>query len=759
VRIPLDYYRILGVPIQATDAQLSQAYHDRALQLPRREYSDAAIEARKQLLDEAYSVLSDPEQRTEYDKAFLAKTQNSSPPAENTPLNEQLELGDRDPNSPTPWLDIEEGQFVGALLLLQELGEYELVLKLGQPFLETHQDSNLGQSDPETAKLARADIILTIALACLELGREQWQQGKSENAALSGQMGQDLLLRAGLFPNIRGEIQADLYKLRPYRVLELLALNETESLQRRKGLQILRDMLNDRGGIDGTGDDRSGLSIDDFLRFIQQLRNYLTVAEQQELFEAEARRPSAVAMYLAVYASIARGFAHRQPASINRGKDLLKRLSKRQDVYLEQAVCSLLLGQTEAASRALASSQEYEPLAFIREHSQDSPDLLPGLCLYGERWLQSEVFPHFRDLAVLRASLKDYFADENVQSYLEQLPAETSEQPEEEWAIIETPTELAAPTPTAANWREAEPETSLSGANPAATAIAERVAPANVATLPQSRQAKTTDNPNSKGVSTATRSRPGALVSPRKTPPTAPRQARTTTGRDRHTPSNGGNGTFVRTTPKSGTSGRRNSRSKLPRLLLLAGGGILGLAIAGFILATLFNWVRGAVSNTPGATLEDGQLQIQLAQPPLEIPAPDAPIVIPEGPLSEDSARQVILTWLSVKSEALGQDHNLEALNSILAEPLLSSWRNRAQTLKENNAYREFEHRVQVEAVQIPEDDPNTAVIEAAVRETAEVYRQGTLNQAASYDDNLRVRYTAIREGDRWKIQEMDVID
>jgi len=50
-----------------------------------------------------------------------------------------------------------------------------------------------------------------------------------------------------------------------------------------------------------------------------------------------------------------------------------------------------LLGQTEAASRALELSQEYEP---HQEHSQGFPDLLPGLCLYGERWLQTEVFPH-----------------------------------------------------------------------------------------------------------------------------------------------------------------------------------------------------------------------------------------------------------------------------------------------------------------------------------------------------------------------------
>ena len=64
MRIPLDYYRILGLPIQATAEQLQQAYRDRTLQLPRREYSEAAIAARKQLLEKAYAVLSTPKQRT-----------------------------------------------------------------------------------------------------------------------------------------------------------------------------------------------------------------------------------------------------------------------------------------------------------------------------------------------------------------------------------------------------------------------------------------------------------------------------------------------------------------------------------------------------------------------------------------------------------------------------------------------------------------------------------------------------------------------
>ncbi|QYO62996.1 PAS domain S-box protein [Leptolyngbya sp. 7M] len=45
MRIPLDYYRILGLPIQATAEQLQQAHRDRIQQLPRREFSEAAIVA------------------------------------------------------------------------------------------------------------------------------------------------------------------------------------------------------------------------------------------------------------------------------------------------------------------------------------------------------------------------------------------------------------------------------------------------------------------------------------------------------------------------------------------------------------------------------------------------------------------------------------------------------------------------------------------------------------------------------------------
>lgn len=386
VRIPLDYYRILGLPIQATADQLKQSHRDRTLQVPRREYSELAIDARCQLIDAAYAVLGDSISRAEYDQAFLAASKGTAAAAGQSDETDS-------PDAQVPTIEIENHQLVGALLILLELGEYELVLRLGRPYLKRDPRTAEGQQLKEQPALP--DVILTLAVACLELGREEWQQNHYEHAAESLETGRELLIKEDLFPVLRAEIQADLYKLRPYRCLELIARPLEQKQSRQSGIGLLRGMLQDRGGIDGAEDDLSGLGVDDFLRFVQQLRGYLTAAEQQDVFEAEAQRPSAVGTYLAVYALLARGFAQHQPALIRRAKQMLLRLSGRQDVHLEQAVCAVLLGQTDEASRALELSQEHEPLAFIRDHSQGSPDLLPGLCLYSENWLQQEVFPFF----------------------------------------------------------------------------------------------------------------------------------------------------------------------------------------------------------------------------------------------------------------------------------------------------------------------------------------------------------------------------
>lgn len=801
MRIPLDYYRILGLPIQATAEQLRQAHRDRALQLPRREYSEAAIAARKQLLDEAYAVLSDSEQRRDYDASFLAKSYDLEAG--------RVDLADEnvgrtaiatDPGADpyTPSVDIEDSQLVGALLILLELGEYELVLKLGRPYLSSGsvplKNGRFGEPD-----IVLADIVLTVAFACLELGREQWQQGQYENAAESLETGQELLLREGIFASVRGEMQSDLFKLRPYRILELLALPEHHETERRQGLKLLRDMLQDRGGIDGTGDDQSGLNIDDFLRFIQQLRGYLTATEQQTLFEAEARRPSAVATYLAVYALLARGFAQRQPALIRRAKLMLIRLGTRQDVHLEQAVCALLLGQTEEASRALELSQEYESLAFIREHSQGSPDLLPGLCLYGERWLQNEVFPHFRDLAKQQASLKDYFADEQVQAYLEELPNEP--EAANQWTSVQTaavPSYRQTPVNQEGSISDIRTRTvgqtvgqsGFSTAAPAATATIDSKATyadagANGTTMPMAERVSHlpsevklngthTTGDGGKGGRT-----PTGIAS--RSPSTSP-----SADRKRSPTSNG-----LLSSEAELSSARRvggNRRPKLDRLLFIAAIGLLSFVILGFLVSRVY----GLLFNR-GPSLQGEQLQIQISQPPVPIPEVTAETQTPNDPntpMTEEVAQQVIETWLSTKSQARGSDYAIDQLSQILTGEALSQQRYFAEELQQTNSYWEYEHQivsVQVDGAEqggvgsttqgelSTAPDASTvgsasstdtgpassassdqAQIVAEVSEVGQLYQNGQLNLSQSYDSTVRVRYDLVRQPEGWRIEGIE---
>ncbi|MBU7582276.1 MAG: DUF4101 domain-containing protein [Nostoc sp. TH1S01] len=772
MRIPLDYYRILGLPLAASEEQLRQAYSDRIVQLPRREYSQAAISSRKQLIETAYVVLSNPKERSSYDQLYLSHAYDPDGTATATVTAGNRTETNRDLDSQGLSIEIPQQELVGALLILQELGEYELVLKLGKTYLANHNSfasAKIGNNLTEEDFLESSehpDIVLTVALACLELGREQWQQGYYENAAVSLESGLEMLVSEGIFSSVQAEIQADLYKLRPYRVLELLALPLEKTVERHQGLELLQSILEDRGGIDGTHNDQSGLSIDDFLRFIQQIRHYLTVAEQHKLFEAESKRPSAVATYLAVYALIARGFAQRQPALIRQARQMLLHLGKRQDVHLEQSLCALLLGQTEEATRVLEMSQEYEALAFIREKSQDSPDLLPGLCLYGEQWLQNEVFPHFRDLSRQQAALKDYFANPQVQAYLEALP--TDAETTNEWGVINRQP-FAAPQPN--NHRQQSYPPGVSRPNhsrmpdldlpetpnhrrpeysqpspprtntPPAPAMASRTQPPEipVASVTPLERTNNTNNHHLNGKGAAPHPTPKRR---RRKPTTQPvnREHRLENNRDRR------------------TRQRRPVNSNLARktrLVWTVFGSLAGILVFWLIVSTTFGWLKDIFSPSPG--LQNPPLAIKLNQPSIEIPDGDRELLPPDGPLTEVTAEEVIRTWLSTKALALGPNHDIDSLNEILTGASLSQWRLIAQEEKADNRYRKYDHSVKVEFVTKNDLDPNRAAVLATVKEATQFYENG--QKKKSSNESLRVRYDLIQRDGMWRIQSMYVVN
>lgn len=716
MRVPLDCYRILGLTHLSGLDKVHQAHRDRLLSMPRREYSDAAIASRKRIIDKAYETLTERDHHN-------AATEGDALDAES----------DRPVLTLPPQIEADEKDFAGLLLILYELGESEKVLALAKPYYDPkeaeYQSARISPHDP--------DLLLSVSLSFLDLGREYWKQGQYESAAASLESAQEILLREGLFLSIRSEIQADLFRLRPYRILELLASPDNHTESHRKGLSLLQEMLDARRGIDGSGNDYSSLGIDDFLRFIQQLRSYMTAIEQHTLFEEEARRPSSVATYLAVYALIARGFSQRQPALIRRAKGLLVKLSAKQDIYLEKAVCALLLGQTEEASSAIDQSGEAEQIAFIRQNSEGAPDLLPGLCLYSERWMQEEVYPHFRDLMSQIVSLKDYFADEQVQAYLEELP--NTGATSSEWTSPVGGDRIAAVS-SVDEYPNVNRDFEL---NPAKSAVADPKLSTYAPETPNRFQRSAIPVINQPAAYGHGISRD--LPSSRRTsnpPPTrnVPKSVNEPV-KEIKRPSPAKTSSHPSSSPK-----RKFNVGRLATVIVLA------IAVLGSSI-WLVVWAVRALTGTPQPQPIALEKPItNLVQALKENNA--APVAQP-GPLDKETATKVIESWQATKSKALGKGYEDNLLEEILIDPALSDWKGRAKELKAGNSYLQYQTKSS-EVDSVSPDGDSKAKVVAKISESRNYFNNGELDRGASKDDaKYTVEYDLVKKDNRWLIREM----
>jgi curved DNA-binding protein CbpA len=456
VRIPLDYYQILGVP-ESNLSELEQAYQDRLLQLPRQEYSDAAIESRKQLITIAYQVLSDPQQRAQYAETQLSPALTET--NKDSPLYCRREL------------DIATEHFLGGLLILFEQGEYEEINSICMPYLGNNgRNSNSGSLHPHPlmslstsgnlrgdlvnnidpaimAKLKhtatgahiiplKPDIILAMVSSFYELGEREWGDRCYEEAVIHYETAKKILIQEDIFPQIQGQIDLKLDRLRPYRISCLVALPLDRLEQRRQGIQFLEELLENACTNELKCQERFGLNSERTIEFIYQTLPHLTAAEQRNLFSQVARDAQQLGSkvlngmqlactYLHVHALIVQGFAYRNPQLIYTAQQILQyRLSQRWDVTILQSICALLLGQTEEADRILKTATESAALLVIRQQSNGLTNLTRGLCFYVESWLKDEAFPYFRDLVTNgNPSLEAYFSDRDVQDFADRVPA------------------------------------------------------------------------------------------------------------------------------------------------------------------------------------------------------------------------------------------------------------------------------------------------------------------------------------------------
>jgi len=383
--LPIDHFRLLGVSA-ASDAQhVLRTLQQRLDRPPHQGFTVETLQARAALLRTSADLLSDTERRAAYeaDLTSLARAEQPVVPA--------LDV-------PTPL------EVAGMLLLLeanQPLECFEMACRCLQP-----------PQAPALGSGREADLTLLAGLACLEAAAELRDQRRYEGAARVLQQGLQLLQRMGQQPDLREAMNSELEQLTPYRVLDLLSRDLGAVEERREGLSLLEQMVERRGGLEGDRDPHFGFA--QFQAFFKQIRGFLTVQEQVDLFSRWADAGSEAADFLATTALTASGFAQRKPERIATARNRLL-ASGRPGIEPLLANLHLLLGEVELAKARFASGAGEELQAWAAAQSDDR---LGRICAYCRDWLKRDVLPGYRDLDA-DPDLEAYFSDRDVVAFVE----------------------------------------------------------------------------------------------------------------------------------------------------------------------------------------------------------------------------------------------------------------------------------------------------------------------------------------------------
>ena len=390
MELPIDHFRLLGVS-PTTDVQnVLRTLQQRLDRIPDQGFTLETLEVRNTLLRQSADLLSEPERRSAYESQLTALSQSGQP------LQAGLELG--------------SNQELGGLLLLHEAGQHLEVFELVQRALQPPQAPALGSG-------READLCLLAALSCLAGAEDLRRNRRFESAALLLGQGQQLLQRMGQQPQQRQAISEALLALRPFRVLDLLSRDLGAVQARSEGLRLLEELVDERGGLEGQRDPR--MDAEEFQAFFRKIRAYLTVQEQIDLFSRWSSAPGqqgGSADFLATTALTASGFAQRKPERIATARSRLL-ASGQANIQPLLACLHLLLGQVDEAETTFAQGSSPEIRSWAQRAGEDP---LAQLCAYCRDWLARDVLPGYRDLDA-DADLEAYFADRDVQAYLDQL--------------------------------------------------------------------------------------------------------------------------------------------------------------------------------------------------------------------------------------------------------------------------------------------------------------------------------------------------
>ncbi|KAJ6931483.1 protein ACCUMULATION AND REPLICATION OF CHLOROPLASTS 6 [Populus alba x Populus x berolinensis] len=415
VSIPLHFYQVLGAETHFLGDGIKRAYEARVSKPPQYGFSQDALVSRRQILQAACETLADPASRRDYNQGLIDD--------ETDTIITQV-----------PW-----DKVPGGLCVLQEAGETEVVLQIGESLLRERLPKSFKQ-----------DVVLAMVLAYVDMSRDAMALDPPDFIR-----GREVLERAlkllqeegasSLAPDLQAQIDETLEEITPRSVLELLALplSEEYRTRREEGLQGVRNTLWAVGG-GGAAPVAGGFTREDFMNeaFLR-----MTAAEQVDLFVTTPSNIPAqnFEVYGVALALVAQAFVGKKPHLITDADNLFGQLQQIKvtnqgslvpvlgsmenrdiDFGLERGLCSLLVGELDECCKWLGLDSDNSPYRnppifdFIMENSKDDDDSnLPGLCKLLETWLMEVVFPRFRDTKDIEFKLGDYYDDPTVLRYLE----------------------------------------------------------------------------------------------------------------------------------------------------------------------------------------------------------------------------------------------------------------------------------------------------------------------------------------------------
>ncbi|WJX15713.1 Protein ACCUMULATION AND REPLICATION OF CHLOROPLASTS 6 [Trifolium repens] len=420
VSLPLDLYKILGAETHFLGDGIRRAYEAKFSKPPQYAFSNEALISRRQILQAACETLADPASRREYNQSLIDDDEDSSILTE-----------------------IPFDKVPGALCVLQEAGETELVLQIGGGLLRERL--------PKTFK---QDVVLAMALAYVDVSRDAMAFSPPDFIVACEMLERALKLlqeegASSLAPDLQTQIDETLEEITPHCVLELLALplDDEHRARREEGLQGVRNILWAVGG-GGAAAIAGSFTREDFMN---EAFLHMKAAEQVELFVATPSNIPAESFeaYGVALALVAQAFVGKKLHLIQDADNLFHQLQqtkvtnmrnspsvytpmemeKREvDFALERGLCALLVGELDRCRSWLGLDSDSSPyrnpsiIYFIMENAKGDEDSdLPGLCKLLETWLMEVVFPRFRDTNDISFKLGDYYDDPTVLRYLERL--------------------------------------------------------------------------------------------------------------------------------------------------------------------------------------------------------------------------------------------------------------------------------------------------------------------------------------------------